>query len=171
MGGYFPSFLQNLSQLFVLDIDQLTSLNLGDNELSGPIPSSFQNITQLTELFIQMNQLTGSIPSCLGNLTQLTSLFLRQNQLHGPFPHLLSKLTNLEILDLGNNNLSDNVKFDKFLEMKRLASLSLCDSSLSLIVGQRTQNATLSKFKDLESYHCNLTEFPSFSRYQSQLEG
>jgi len=48
-------------------------LDLADNSLSGPIPSSIGNMTMLTVLALYQNNLTGSIPSSIGNFTSLVA--------------------------------------------------------------------------------------------------
>ena len=85
---------------------RVTELQLGDNRLTGTIPSSLGNLTNLRLLWLAYNQLSGSIPSSLGNLTNLQVLDLSNNRLTGTIPSQLGNLTNLELLLLQNNQLS-----------------------------------------------------------------
>jgi hypothetical protein len=64
----------------------LTSLWLGDNLLTGTIPSSLGRLTVMTDLQLFKNKLNGTIPSSLAALTALTSLWLFNNQLIGTLP-------------------------------------------------------------------------------------
>ena len=84
----------------------LTSLFLGSNRLTGPIPPELANLTNLTGLGLAKNQLTGSIPPELGNMTSLEALYLNGNQLTGPIPPELANLPNLRALYLANDQLT-----------------------------------------------------------------
>ena len=80
------------------NLTALTSLDLDDNNLTGNIPTELGNLTDLTSLDLNDNSLTGSLPAALGNLTDLTSLQLHSNKLTGRLPKKLTDLTALEIL-------------------------------------------------------------------------
>ena len=71
---------------YVYSVEDTTSLNLSDNQLTGSIPSEIGNLTNLTMLYLYSNQLTGEIPPEIGNLTNLTYLNLSFNQLTGIIP-------------------------------------------------------------------------------------
>ena len=87
-------------------LTQLESLNLGWNGLSGPIPTELDGLASLGRLWLPDNDLTGPIPPGLGNLASLTDLSLGGNDLSGPIPAELGGLTQLESLNLGWNGLS-----------------------------------------------------------------
>ncbi|XP_057954862.1 tyrosine-sulfated glycopeptide receptor 1-like isoform X2 [Malania oleifera] len=55
------------------------------------------------------NSLSGNIPTEIGQLKFLRFLHLSQNNFSGNIPHQLSNLFNLEILDLSENNLSGEI--------------------------------------------------------------
>jgi len=78
----------------------VTFINMGNNNLSGSIPSSLGNLTNLQGLALTSTPLNGSIPTQLGNLTHLGVLYLSSNQLSGDIPSSLSNLTNLYDLHL-----------------------------------------------------------------------
>ena len=52
----------------------LAVLNLGANNLSGPIPQELGRLAHLTRLYLSANDLSGSIPSELGGLANLEQL-------------------------------------------------------------------------------------------------
>ena len=89
--------------------DRVTRLELGDNQLTGSIPSSLGSPTNLAYLDLSRNQLTGSIPSSLGNLTNLARLEFSSNQLTGSIPSSLGNLTNLAYLRLDLNQLTGSI--------------------------------------------------------------
>ena len=61
-------------------------MDLGSNQLSGPIPAELGNLKSLEVLTLFENQLSGRIPAELGNLPRLTVLGLFDNQLTGCVP-------------------------------------------------------------------------------------
>jgi hypothetical protein len=76
-------------------LQSLSSLDLHNNELEGPIPTSVGNLYNLNAFSVAHNRLTGSIPAELGQLTRLVFLSLSSNKLSGTVPAQLSDLTNL----------------------------------------------------------------------------
>ena len=91
------------------DLANLEFLDLISNQLSGPIPSTLGDLANLEFLGLNDNQLSGSIPPSLGDLTNLGTLWLDVNQLSGPIPSTLGDLANLELLGLGVNQLSGSI--------------------------------------------------------------
>ncbi len=64
--------------------ERVTHLALGENRLSGALPSSLGDLTHLERLWIGRNQLLGELPSSLVNLTNLGDLYLENTQLCAP---------------------------------------------------------------------------------------
>lgn len=94
-------------------MSSLTGLDIGWNSLSGPIPSSVENLKFLKVLSLLGNQLSGEIPTSLGQLSNLESLDLSFNY----FKTTLSeahfvKLSKLEELELESNILKFEVRQD-----------------------------------------------------------
>lgn len=56
--------------------DRVIRIELGDNNLSGPIPSTIETLSALTSLILSKNSLTGGIPTSIGNLKKLEYLYL-----------------------------------------------------------------------------------------------
>ena len=88
---------------------QVTQLSLGNNNLSGSIPTEIGNLTGLTHVYLWGNALSGAIPTEIGNLTGLIKLQLDGNALSGPIPSSIGNLTSLTRLALDVNALSGEV--------------------------------------------------------------
>ncbi|KAI3412583.1 Protein kinase domain-containing protein, partial [Psidium guajava] len=84
----------------------LNELNLSDNLLSGPLPSSLSNFSSLQILLISGNQFSGPLPGFTGDLRQVVKLNLRQNFLSGEIPPDIGNCYHLTYLDISQNNLS-----------------------------------------------------------------
>jgi hypothetical protein len=81
-------------------------LNLGQNQLTGAIPTELVQLLNLNLLYLNENQLTGSIPAELGQLPELKWVDLGENQLTEDIPDELWQLTNLEFIYLNSNQLT-----------------------------------------------------------------
>ncbi|XP_024157132.1 probable LRR receptor-like serine/threonine-protein kinase At1g56140 isoform X2 [Rosa chinensis] len=77
-------------------LTSLTSLNLAQNYLTGPLSPSIGNLTDMQYLSLGINSLSGEIPKELGKLTDLISLAFGTNNFSGPLPSELGNLTKLE---------------------------------------------------------------------------
>ncbi|KAL6964526.1 hypothetical protein U1Q18_035576 [Sarracenia purpurea var. burkii] len=127
--GPIPPSIGNLSNLYWLDLaenklsgsipvssgntpglDMLVNtkhFHLGNNELSGEIPSQlFNSKLTLIHLLLESNQLNGSIPLTLGLVQTLEVLRLDRSSLTGPVPSNFNNLTNVNELHLSNNQLT-----------------------------------------------------------------
>ena len=69
---------------------RVIKLELGWNNLAGPLPSELGQLSALQVLNLHDNKLTGQIPAELGQLEALVELDLSWNQLSGPIPAELS---------------------------------------------------------------------------------
>ncbi|KAK2639660.1 hypothetical protein Ddye_027455 [Dipteronia dyeriana] len=90
-----PSWVFGLSHLHFLD--------MGFNEIQGPIPDGLQNLTSLTHLDLYRNHFNSSIPTWLYSLTHLQHLSLSGNDLQGMISGAIANLTDIERLDLSYN--------------------------------------------------------------------
>ena len=132
--GSIPVSISNASNLVKLD--------LGDNQLSGKVPSleklnrillifiqfnnlgnggendlsflcSLSNATYLTELYINFNNFGGELPKGIGNLsTTLATLVLNNNKIFGKILIEIGNLINLLTLDMSQNKLSGNIPLE-----------------------------------------------------------
>ncbi|XP_062227205.1 receptor protein kinase TMK1-like [Phragmites australis] len=123
LAGAIPDFLGNMGNL--------QTLSLTYNNLSGPIPATFNGsdiqslrlnnqlggrklsgpldviatMTNLQQLWLHGNQFSGPIPDGIGACKDLTSLRLNSNLLVGLVPPSLGTIPQLHEVQLDNNNL------------------------------------------------------------------
>ncbi|KAG7591664.1 Leucine-rich repeat [Arabidopsis thaliana x Arabidopsis arenosa] len=85
------------------------TIELSQNNLSGPIWKEFGNLKKLHVFNLNANRLSGSIPSSLSEMTNLEALDLSNNRFSGSIPESLKKLTFLSKFSVANNSLSGRV--------------------------------------------------------------
>ena len=92
------------------DLTKLDTLSIYQNWISGDIPSSISNLIELTYLDAQRNQFTGSLPASIGNLTKLrTMAFGDEGNMSGPLPSSIGNLLNLDTLSLAAIGLTGSI--------------------------------------------------------------
>ncbi|XP_070675116.1 probable LRR receptor-like serine/threonine-protein kinase At3g47570 isoform X2 [Malus domestica] len=156
-------------------------INLGQNQLDGPIPSKLWQCKELREITLQSNNFRGSIPKSLGNLTYLSKIFFFNNNLEGTIPDEIGDLPQLENLALGINNLNGVIPF-KLFNKTTIREISLFFNQLSgglpaniglnvpnleylgvarnnLVAGLLPNLSNASKLRDLEMSQNSLTGF------------
>ncbi|KAK7268378.1 hypothetical protein RIF29_21076 [Crotalaria pallida] len=127
LSGVLPSSFGYLSSLFWLHLNnnnlqgqlpkivskELLILDLGENPLSGSIPSwTKQTFPSLQILRLRQNKLNGNIPSQLCQLATLKILDLSRNNLEGSIPWCIGNLTGMTL----NNSLDKaNTKLPPYL--------------------------------------------------------
>ncbi|XP_019084997.1 PREDICTED: LRR receptor-like serine/threonine-protein kinase GSO1 [Camelina sativa] len=140
--GEIGKGLRTLKQLDLLDIsynnltgvipswfDELpyiSALSFSNNLLEGEIPISLFNISGLQLLDLSANRLSGGIPPHV-NSTDGLVLLLQDNNLSGVIPDTL--LANVNILDLSNNKLSGNIP--EFVNTETIRILLLRGNNLT----------------------------------------
>ena len=82
----------------LVQLSNLTHLDLSQNKLKGSIPREFSKLVNLQHLDLSWNKLKGSIPPQLAQLSNLTHLDLSSNSLSGSIPQQLAQLSNLTII-------------------------------------------------------------------------
>ena len=112
------------------NLTNLTSLNLSNTQLSGEIPPEIGNLTNLSSLHIYNTQITGEIPPEIGNLTNLNTLSLGSTYIAGEIPPEIGSLTNLNYLHLNNNQLIGEIP-PEIGSLTNLVILSLSDNQLT----------------------------------------
>ena len=121
--GPLVSTIANLST-------QLSTIDLGFNQIHGTIPSGIENLVNLTYLDLVMNHLTGSIPPNIRKLYKMQELFLVGNKLSGGIPSSIGNLTLLFNLDLSSNNLVGDVP-SSLAACKNIVYLNLSNNNLN----------------------------------------
>ncbi|KAJ1256504.1 hypothetical protein BS78_K012000 [Paspalum vaginatum] len=91
--------------------NRVTSLQLQNQGLLGPISPSLGNLTFLRILSLSTNSFTGEIPPSLGHLHRLQQLNLINNTLQGRIPSF-ANCSRLEVLGLSNNQLIGQIPAD-----------------------------------------------------------
>ena len=88
-------------------MSKMESMALGDNELSGSLPTDIcSNLPFLAGIYLPGNQLSGAIPTNLSLCSHLKGLSLSNNSFNGQIPAEIGYLTSLRALHLGANNLN-----------------------------------------------------------------
>ena len=103
---------------------RVTRLELGDNGLTGSIPSTLGSLANLERLNLSSNELSGPIPIALGRLANLFFLNLSRNELSGSVPPWLGDMSSLLALYLSWNELTGGIPDE-------LANLNLWGLGLS----------------------------------------
>ena len=121
-----------LADWYGVEVDadgRVTKLELGENDLAGPIPAVIGHLPGLTELYLHDNALTGPIPALIGQLPELRVLDLWSNDLEGAIPREVGDLAALTRLRLEHNDLAWSIP-PELGRLSRLETLSLWNNDL-----------------------------------------
>ncbi|KAL6628820.1 L domain-like protein [Neocallimastix californiae] len=140
--------------------NQIIKINLHNDKLVGPIPSSIGKLSKLESLTLSSSNLYGTIPSEIGNLNNLIELFLYDNSLSGSIPSSIGKLKKLKKLSFSNNNLSGSIP-SSISNLENLTELVLSYNKLSGSIPPSINN--LNKLTKLILSNNNLSGEISFS--------
>jgi hypothetical protein len=91
MRGLVGSILEDVPKA----LNDMMTLDLGYNKLTGPIPVSIGSIRYANQIFLGGNQLKGTIPSTIGHLMFLDDLYLQENRLTGSIPKEIGNMKQL----------------------------------------------------------------------------
>jgi hypothetical protein len=122
----------------------VTSLNMPDNNLAGPIPTGIGALSGLTSIILDGNALSGPLPSQVGSLANLVTLDLSGNLLT-TVPAALGNLKSLTLLDLDKNLLAGALPTE-LGGMTAIVEINMFENSLSGAIPASLGNlATLSQ--------------------------
>ena len=82
---------------------RVTGLELSNNGLKGDIPDEVGTLTRLEVLNLGYNEMTGPLSAWVGDLRHLRRLHLAGNVFHGELPAELGSLPRLEVLTLSGS--------------------------------------------------------------------
>ncbi|KAL1208328.1 Receptor-like protein 48 [Cardamine amara subsp. amara] len=104
--------------------DNLRSLDVGGNWLSGKLPESLINCTRLEFLNVEDNRINGTFPLWLRLLPNLQILVLRSNEFHGPIfsPTESLNFPKLRIFDISENRFTGVLPIDYFTGWSAMSS-------------------------------------------------
>eukprot|EP01079_Euglenida_sp_SAG-EU17-18_P002944 gene2945-biopygen3127 len=144
-GGQFPALVAGVVDC-IEGTQQVTTLILSNNQLSGPLPEAIGQMTALKEIRLNDKQLSGTLPESMGQMIALEILSLDGNQLSGTLPDSITQMTALRYITLFNNQLNGTLP-DSIGQLTALGFLSLTSNQLSgtlpEILGQMTGLDTL----------------------------
>ncbi|KAI4353931.1 hypothetical protein L6164_002851 [Bauhinia variegata] len=151
---------------------RLQHLDLSHNKFQGQIPDKFHNMKSLVSLDISENNLVGPIPSTLCQLANqrhsLKELYLWNNLLNGTLENSLAQFSGLVVLDLSQNNFKSvitDAHLDKFRNLKQM-TLSLNPLTINL----KDDWVPSFELEMLRLAHCRLGhEFPRWIQSQKSL--
>ena len=149
--------------------DNVFSIRLGDNNLSGTIPPELENLSMMRTLSLSDNQLTGSIPAELANNSYLRDLWLSNNQLSGSIPPELGSLSYLWKLILSNNQLAGSIPPD-LGNMTAVKSLNLASNQLSGAIPTELSSLSTLLLLDL-SYNALYSDNPALVAFLDTKHG
>lgn len=110
------------------DLDTLELLDLSGNKLQGHIPDTIHRLKNIRFLSLSGNNLSGAIPSSIDQLVSLKTLKLSSNSLSGKIPQGLGLLCNLTTLELENNQLSSDISFGVSMALSNVSFSNLSGS-------------------------------------------
>ena len=172
---YLSIFHNNLTGVITTThfegLENLLSINLGDNYLNGNIPMSLFTLLSLQELTLSHNRLDGLLDEFVNaSSSKLELIDLSNNILHGPIPVSIFHIKGLRFLQLSHNKFNGTMRLDMVQRLQNLHTLGLSHNKLSVDVTLDDHDiSSFPSMKYLLLGSCNLGEFPGFLRNQSQI--
>ncbi|KAK7395066.1 hypothetical protein VNO78_15608 [Psophocarpus tetragonolobus] len=153
-------------------LENLLTINLGDNSLSGKIPVTLFMLPSLQELTLSHNGFDGLLdefPNVSSSKLQLIDL--SSNKLQGPIPMSIFHLNGLRFLQLSANEFNGTIGLVTIQRLRNLRTLGLSHNKLSvdMTLDDNHHVSSFSSMKYILLASCKLREFPGFLRNQSQL--
>lgn len=111
-------------------LENLLQLNLAFNQLTGTVPPEITGLDNLTHLHLHSNQLSGNIPPDIGHLQALRQLRHDENEFSGNIPTSIGELPELRDLRLHGNQLTGTIP-SEIGQLHNLTDLVLSDNQLT----------------------------------------
>jgi len=144
-GSFYCTSKELVSMDPVIDIKNITKLNLYGNNIIGNIPTWIGQLIDLTYLNLAYNHITGDIPTEIGQLTKLIFLHLGFNYIESQIPVAIGKLTKLTVLDLGFNRIIGPIPAE-IGQLTALEVLSLFRNKITGSIPPEIEQLTLLKY-------------------------
>jgi Leucine-rich repeat (LRR) protein len=125
----------------------LVDVDVGFNQLAGPIPAGIKDLVNLESFSGTVNAFTGIVPD-VSDLRKLSALRLSENKLTGSIPSF-ARHSNIKSIDLSNNNMVGQIPLD-FLEAVNEEESLFVDLSDNMLTG--FVPGSLRRFEDLTIY-------------------
>ncbi|QCE03348.1 receptor-like protein 7 [Vigna unguiculata] len=150
--------------------NNLVSINLRYNSISGIIPSTLFTLPQLQKIMLSHNHFGQLDEFTNVSSSKLIILDLSSNNLSGSFPSSICQLSRLSILILSSNKLNGTMHLNKLWDLRNLTTLDLSNNNLSVDVNvANTDPSYFPYIKSLRLASCNLKTFPGFLRNHSTI--
>ena len=160
--------------------ENVSSIDLNDNNLIGSLPESITQLEWLMYLDLGSNSLSGSIPVSFGDLSfGLYHLDLSLNDFSGSLPESFWQLTGLEYLNLAENNFSGMIS-SEIINFQYLINLNLGSNEFAGALPEQIWQLNALEFLEL-SYNYftgeissdigNLTNLIALSLYLNEFSG
>ncbi|KAL2330706.1 hypothetical protein Fmac_018287 [Flemingia macrophylla] len=165
-------FMGSITSLHLESLRELVVLDLHENLLNGSLPSSLFSLPLLQTIRLSDNIFQGQLEEFFNiSFSKLETLDLSNNNLEGPLPPSFFSLTSLKVLQLSFNELNGTIKLDEIHRLANLRTLALSHNDLSIDTNYEGVGhvSSFPKMATVELASCNLIEFPSFLRNQSEI--
>ena len=118
----------------VNEYEEVTHINLNDNNLTGPLTAELDHLYALEQLNMYSNSLNGGIPRTLGSDNEaLHTIMLFANDFSGEIPAELGNIPELQILLIARNDLTGNIPAN-FGNLSNLEQLTVGSNNLSGVI-------------------------------------
>ncbi|KAG5223764.1 leucine-rich repeat receptor serine/threonine-protein kinase [Salix suchowensis] len=119
------NFLFGLCLMILAIVTLSGGVRLGQNYLTGSIPSGFLYLPELSLMELQNNYLSGQVPQQTSKTpSKLEQMNLADNRLSGPLPASIGNFSNLQILMLSGNRFTGDIP-------SQIGNPQLCGSYLN----------------------------------------
>lgn len=131
------------------NIEQLLASN---NQISGSLPKSMNNLLQLRQFNTSSNALSGELPEAFNNLPQLRQIDMSNNALSGQLPDFAESILSLQELDMSNqlNGFTGSIPED-LGRFQSLKMLNLAGNKLTGIIPLTIGNMAMLEVFDLST--------------------